>query len=208
MVKVADKNELIKGLSNLAIAAGAVAAAGKVKNAKGEREKLHKFWVIELVLLSASAFLGTVVHCFTFDKKVNGILWGILYTIEFEAVRRLYVIISSLDEDKELSKFEIAVLFGLEITLYIPATLIRLSTGKNTYNFFLSYAGVVAVMIGVAFSKLEKSGAKKSLITSVLTLLSAFVAQLLIKDYGATVAHISILLALVPLEKAAESSIA
>ena len=206
MVKVADKLNLEKGISNLAIAAGAALVAKNVANAESKRPKLKKFWVVEMILLSLAAFIGSIVHSFAWGKKANGIIWGVLLAIEFETVRRFYEIISMFDEDYKVKNRDLYIIIGLEIALYIPATVIRFLTGKNTFTFFIGYCSVVAVMIGMLFKNEKATPATRDLGVSVLTLLMAVFSQLAIKDYGATVAHIFIILALLPLKNAAIKS--
>lgn len=206
MVKVADKLNLEKGISNLFIAAGAAAVTKSIANAESKRPKLKKLWVVEMVFLTLAAFIGSLVHSFAWSKKANGIIWGVLLAIEFETVRRFYEITSMFDEEYKVKNSDLYLIIGLEIALYIPATVIRFLTEKNSFSFFIAYCSVVAVMIGMLFKNEKATPATRDLATSVLTLLMAVFSQLTIKDYGATVAHIFIILALLPLKNAAVKS--
>ncbi|MBQ0135564.1 MAG: hypothetical protein KBS43_02385 [Oscillospiraceae bacterium] len=206
MIEFSEKLELEKGISNLFIAAGATAITKRIASEEAKRPELKRLWVIELVCLSLAAFIGSLIHSFKWNQKTSGIIWGILYAIEFETVRRFHKIISMFDEGYKIKKSQLSFLMILEIALYIPATLIRFFTGKNTFTFFISYASVVAVLIGKLIKEEKSTPATKDLGISVATLIFAVLSQITIKNYGATVAHIFIILALLPLKNSAIKS--
>ena len=206
-MKFAEKAELAKGISNVVIGAGCVPATAIVARTEGKRSDIKKSWTIEFVLLTLAAFGGALVHSFAWNDKQRGRLWAVLYAIEFELVRRLYMVMAAVEEGYKLSKLEHGILLGAEIVFYLTATIIRLVTGRNTYSFFLVYAGIVGVMLGKLIATEEKNESTRSFLLSICSLVTAMLCQIIDKKHGAVIAHIFILLALVPLTDAAKKSI-
>lgn len=205
-MEFADKNELEKGISNLAIAAATIPLIARLKKEPARKQKFKDNWVLEFILLSLAAFIGSIVHSFKLPEKINGIVWGILYAIEFELVRRLHQILSDMDDGYKPSDTEFLIILIAEISLYIPATLIRLFTGKNTFSFFIAYSAIVAVLLGKLVAKQQANNSTKSFVESIVCLLMAVFSQVAIKDKGATIAHMFIVTSLLPLSNAAKYS--
>lgn len=198
-MKLTEKAELAKGVSNLAIAMGCMPEVIAIAKSKGKRTKLKRSWTIEFVLLTLAAFVGAAVHSIVWSDKTLGKIWSVLYSIEFELVRRLYTLMAAIDDGYEISKIEYLIIFGTELLFFVPATTIRLKTGKNTFSFFLAYAAVIAVMLGKIVAKQEKRAGTKDFILSIISLITAMLCQIIDKNHGAIIAHVFILLSLLPL---------
>lgn len=54
-MEFADKNELEKGISNLAIAAATIPLIARLKKEPARKQKLKDNWVLEFILLSLAA---------------------------------------------------------------------------------------------------------------------------------------------------------
>ena len=202
-MKLTEKAELAKGVSNLAIAIGCVPGVIAIAKSKGKRTKLKRSWTIEFVLLTLAAFVGAAVHSILWSDKILGKIWAVLYSIEFELVRRLYTLMAAIDDGYEISKTQYLTIFLAELIFFVPATAIRMKTGKNTFSFFLAYAAIIAIMLGKLVAKQEKSAGTKDFLLSIISLVTAMLCQVIDKKHGAVIAHVFILLSLFPLTRGA-----
>jgi len=139
---------------------------------KTKKETHRNLWVWMFITAAISSFLGFVIHNFPWSSTVVGILWTLLYPALFEATRLIVCLaLESRFGGDYLRRWEMKVLFVLELPLGIPAIIRSYSVGDGSLIFYFAFA-IIAILFSLwHFGVLLAHGSSEARIL-VLMLLS------------------------------------
>lgn len=181
--------EMLKGISDLPIAALAAVLAFLLPGGRAARE-----WRALLLMVSVSALFGAAVHVFAVPEQVLSFAWTALYILLFELVYVFCRLILRCIDRKGFRRPR--AVRAVQTGLYLAsAVCLFAAPGADIYVFVLFAAMLFAVVV---FRLLRAEHPPRSVIALLLILLAALLCQGLksVIPYGVVWGHVFIAAAL------------